>query len=92
MKTNPYNLADMNLGGRVLFVVPDNFQDDNVFPLGPGYLTAILRMAGGHVETYCMDVFHYTGMEKTSPCPAHQVRVHVPWVVSNRSLHPIIKQ
>ncbi len=60
MKTNPYNLADMNLGGRFLFVVPDNFQDDNVFPLGPGYLSAILRMAGVHVETYCMDVFHYS--------------------------------
>ena len=53
----------LNLGGRALFIIPDNFQDDNVFPLGPGYLAAVLRNAGVQVETYCMDVFHYTNDE-----------------------------
>jgi radical SAM superfamily enzyme YgiQ (UPF0313 family) len=59
-KKNPYNLEDLNLGGRVLFVIPDNFQEDNVFPLGPGYLAACLQLANVEVETYCMDVFHYS--------------------------------
>jgi hypothetical protein len=58
--TPPLALAAQDIGGRVLFVVPDNFQDDNVFPLGPGYLAGVLRNAKVHVETYCMDVFHYT--------------------------------
>lgn len=51
---------NINIGGRVLFVIPDNYQDDNVFPMGPGYLAAVLQMAGVTVETYCMDVFHYS--------------------------------
>lgn len=53
----------LDLGGRVLFVVPDNYQDDNVFPLGPGYLAAVLRDAGVKVEVFCMDVFHYTNQQ-----------------------------
>lgn len=59
-RMNPFNLSELNLGGRVLFVIPDNYQDDNYFPLGPGYLSACLRMANVEVETYCMDVFHYS--------------------------------
>lgn len=55
--------ADLKLGGRALFVIPDNFQDDNVFPLGPGYLAAVLRNAGVQVDVYCMDVYHYTNDE-----------------------------
>jgi len=58
-KSNPYKLDELKIGGRVLFIVPDNFQEDNVFPLGPGYLSACLQMANVEVETYCMDVFHY---------------------------------
>ncbi len=46
--------------GKVLFIIHDNYQEDNHFPLGPGYLAAILREAGAEVRTYCMDVFHYT--------------------------------
>ena len=57
---NPTEQFNLNLGGRVLFVIPDNFQDDNVFPMGPGYLAAVLRMAHVEVETYCMDVYHYS--------------------------------
>lgn len=52
--------SKLSLGGRVLFVIPDNYQDDNVFPLGPGYLSAVLRDAGVTVDVYCMDVFHYS--------------------------------
>ena len=53
----------LNLGGKALFVIPDNYQADNVFPLGAGYLTAVLRDAGVDVEVYCMDVYHYTNEE-----------------------------
>ncbi len=56
----PYHLEDLKLGGRVLFIIPDNYQEDNVFPLGPGYLAACLQLAGVEVETFCMDVFHYS--------------------------------
>lgn len=52
--------AKLDLGGRALFVIPDNYQDDNVFPLGPGYLAAVLLNAGVQVEVYSMDVFHHT--------------------------------
>jgi hypothetical protein len=46
--------------GRVLLIIHDNYQEGNVFPLGQGYLAAILRDAGANVSVYCMDVFHYT--------------------------------
>ncbi|HEY4707719.1 MAG TPA: radical SAM protein [Thermodesulfobacteriota bacterium] len=49
--------------GRVLFIIHDNFKEDNVFPLGAGYLAAVLRRAGAEVSVYCMDVFHYTEEE-----------------------------
>lgn len=63
MKTlSPIN-ESLDIGGRVLFIVPDNFQDDNVFPLGPGYLAACLKLANVEVEAYCMDVFHYSNEE-----------------------------
>ena len=42
--------------GRVLLIVHDNYQEDNVFPLGPGYFAATLRMAGAVVSVYCMYV------------------------------------
>lgn len=54
---------NLDIGGRVLFVIPDNFQDDNVFPLGPGYLAACLQLANVEVDTYCMDVHHYSNDE-----------------------------
>ncbi len=43
---------------RVLFIIHDVYQEDNFFPMGPGYLTAALRKAGCDVEVYAMDVFH----------------------------------
>ena len=38
--------------GRVLLIVHDNYQEDNVFPLGPGYIAATLGMAGAVVSVY----------------------------------------
>ena len=61
--STPVVSADLDLGGRVLFVIPDNYQDDNVFPLGPGYLAAVLRNANVLVDVYCMDIFHHTIQE-----------------------------
>jgi anaerobic magnesium-protoporphyrin IX monomethyl ester cyclase len=49
--------------GKVLFIIHDNYQDDNIFPLGPAYLAAILRRTGSEVCTFCMDVFHYSNEE-----------------------------
>jgi len=63
MKSTPLINDALDVGGRVLFVIPDNFQDDNVFPLGPGYLAACLRLANVHVDTYCMDVYHHSNEE-----------------------------
>ena len=45
---------------KVLFIIHDLYQEDNEFPLGIGYLSAILNNAGAEVETYCMDVFHHS--------------------------------
>lgn len=50
-------------GGKVLFVIHDNLQEDNHFPLGVGYLAAILKNAGVEVEIYSMDIYHYTNEE-----------------------------
>ncbi len=46
--------------GKALFVIHDNCQDDNNFPLGPGYLAAMLKRYGSEVSVFCMDVFHYS--------------------------------
>lgn len=53
----------MNKIGKALFIIHDVYQEDNTFPLGPAYLAACLKKAGHKVETYCMDVFHYTNEE-----------------------------
>jgi len=49
--------------GKVLFIIHDNYQEDNTFPLGPAYLAAILRNIGADVSVYCMDVFHHSNQE-----------------------------
>jgi len=45
---------------KTLFIVHDVYQNDNEFPLGPAYLSSILRQNGHHVDTYCMDVYHHS--------------------------------
>lgn len=62
-KINPPITKNLDIGGSALFVIADNFQDDNVFPLGPGYLASVLRDANVAVDVYCMDVFHYSNEE-----------------------------
>ncbi len=53
----------MKSNGKVLFIVHDLYQDDNHFPLGIGYLSAVLKKEGADVSVYCMDIFHYTNAE-----------------------------
>lgn len=53
----------MKINGRVLFVVHDLYQNDNHFPIGIGYLSAILKKKDVHVDIYCQDVFHYSNEE-----------------------------
>lgn len=50
----------MNTNSKVLLIVHDNYQEDNVFPLGLGYIAAVLKRRGAEVSICCMDVFHYT--------------------------------
>lgn len=45
---------------KMLFVIHDVYQEENLLPLGPAYLAAILNENGAYVEMYCMDLFHYT--------------------------------
>ena len=47
---------------KTLFIVHDVYQNDNEFPLGPAYLSSILRQNGHHVDTYCMDVYHHSNI------------------------------
>lgn len=53
----------MTKNGKVLFIIHDLYQEDNHFPLGIGYLAAILRKKDVDVEVYCQDIFHYTNTE-----------------------------
>lgn len=48
---------------RVLFIIHDVYQDDNWFPMGPGYIAAVLKNADVEVKVYNQDVFHYTNDE-----------------------------
>jgi len=48
------------MSSDVLFIIHDNFQYDNQFPLNIGYLASVLEKNGYSVEVYCMDVYHYT--------------------------------
>ncbi len=53
MKKNP----------KVLFIIHDLYQEDNLLPLGPAYMASFLKENGVEVTTYCQDVFHYTNEE-----------------------------
>lgn len=45
---------------KVLFIIHDNYQEDNRFPLGIAYLAAVLKKEGIEVAAYSMDIFHHT--------------------------------
>ncbi len=53
----------MSKMGKVLFIVHDVYQDDNEFPLGVGYLAAVLRQQGADVTVCCQDIYHYRNEE-----------------------------
>lgn len=53
----------MATNGKVLFIVHDVYQEDNQFPLGIAYLSAMLRDAGAEVTVCCQDVYHYSNDE-----------------------------
>lgn len=46
--------------GRVLFVIHDNLQDFNYFPVGIATIAAVLRDMGAAVDVYCQDLYHHS--------------------------------
>lgn len=50
----------MKKQGKVLLIVHDVYQDDNYFPMGIGYLAAVLKKQGADVTVCCQDVFHWS--------------------------------
>lgn len=53
----------MNQKGKVLFIIHDVYQEDNDFPLGIGYLAAVLKKEGADVKVCCADLFHYSNQK-----------------------------
>lgn len=53
----------MDKSGRVLFIVHDIYQEDNVFPSNVAYLAAALKKTGAEVTIYSQDVFHYSNKD-----------------------------
>lgn len=49
--------------GKVLFIIHDNLQAFNSFPLGPAYIAALLMREGVHVDVYCQDLYHQSNDE-----------------------------
>jgi len=45
---------------NIIFIVHDLYQKDNHFPVGIGYLSAVLEKEGHHVSVLCQDVYHYS--------------------------------
>ncbi|MBE3094972.1 MAG: B12-binding domain-containing radical SAM protein [Actinobacteria bacterium] len=63
------------MSSDVLFIIHDNFQGDNQFPLNIGYLAAVLENAGYSIETYCMDVYHYTNKDLAKKLQENEYKV-----------------
>jgi len=53
----------MTKKGKVLFIIHDIYQEDNLFPIGMGYMAAMLKKEGVDVRICCQDVFHYSNEE-----------------------------
>lgn len=60
---------------RVLFVVYDNESYIHWFPIGIGYLAAVLRNQGIDVEIYSQDVHHYPDAHLTDHLDRHRYDV-----------------
>lgn len=56
---------------KILFVVPDNGSFISTFPLGIGYIAAVLRNAGHDVKIYNKDVYHYSAEHLTKYLDTH---------------------
>lgn len=56
---------------KILLVVPDNGSCISHFPLGIGYIAAVLRNAGHYVEIYNKDVYHYSVAQLTRFLDTH---------------------
>lgn len=48
---------------KTLLVVHDIYKDDNLFPLGIGYLSSALKKGNVDVDIYCMDIYHQSNKE-----------------------------
>lgn len=56
---------------KILLVTPDNGSFISTFPLGLGYIAAVLRKAGHSVEIYSKDVYHFSEMDLTKFLDSH---------------------
>ena len=56
---------------KILLIAPDNGSFISTFPLGLGYIAAVLRNAGHSVEIYNKDVYHYSAEHLTNFLDAH---------------------
>lgn len=62
----------MSLNGKILFIIHDNHQSDNQFPLGVGYLAAVLKKSGADVTIYNQDIYHYTNQDIAQSLNQHE--------------------
>lgn len=60
---------------NILLVVPDNGSYISTFPLGLGYIAAVLRNAGHSVKIFCKDVYHYSSSDLTKYIDTHDFDV-----------------
>jgi len=45
---------------KAVFIIHDNYQEDNHFPVGIGYLAAVLEKEGVDVNIINQDIYHYS--------------------------------
>jgi len=63
------------MSSDVLFLISDNYQEDNQFPLNIGYLAAVLEKNGYSIEIYCMDVYHYTNEDLVKKLQENEYKI-----------------